>query len=193
MTRQKFLTAGHSTHDLGTFAGLLLGHGVTAVADVRSTPFSRFAPRFNRHALERALSARGIKYVFLGAELGARPTDPGCYAGGRVSFARLAASRPFTSGIDRLRRGARTERIAVVCAEGEPLDCHRTVLVSRVLADGGADVEHLHGDGRAEPHAEAMLRLMATFGLADEDLFRTHDERLADALRRQEARIAHPA
>ncbi|MDX8055426.1 DUF488 domain-containing protein [Lentzea sp. BCCO 10_0798] len=191
MTRQKFLTVGHSTHDGETFARLLLGHGVTAVADVRSTPFSRFTPQFNRRALARDLPPRGISYVFLGDELGARPSDPGCYVDGKVQYARLAATEQFTRGIQRLARGATSERIAIMCAEGEPLDCHRTVLVSRVLVEGGAAVQHLHGDGSLESHADAMLRLMGKFGLADDDLFRTHDERLNEALKRQEERIAH--
>ncbi|GAA4421133.1 DUF488 family protein [Actinokineospora soli] len=191
MNDTALLTIGHSNHAVESFVALLGEHGVTAVADVRSVPFSRFSPQFNQRQVERSLADSGIKYVFLGKELGARSTDPGCYEDGRVLYARLAASGDFGSGIERLTRGAATERIAIMCTEAEPLDCHRTVLVSRVLAERGVAVGHVHGDGRLESHDAAMERLMAKFGLADADLFRTRDERMAEALARQEERIAY--
>jgi uncharacterized protein (DUF488 family) len=185
------LTVGHSTHAIEHFLGLLSKHGVTAVADVRSVPASRFTPQFNRDALKRSLADHGIKYVFLGQELGARSDDRSCYINGQVQYERLAQTVPFGEGIERLLKGAATERIAVLCAEQEPLDCHRTVLVSRVLADRGASVAHIHGDGRLEGHDEAMLRLMSGFGLDQDDLFHTHEELLDEALARQEQRIAY--
>lgn len=185
------LTVGHSTHSIEHFIGLLTKHGVTAVADVRSVPASRFTPQFNRDALKRSLADHGIKYVFLGQELGARTDDRSCYVNGQVQYERLAQTVPFGEGIERLLNGAATERIAVLCAEQEPLDCHRTVLVSRVLADRGASVGHIHGDGRLEGHDDAMLRLMSGFGLDQDDLFHTHEELLDEALARQEQRIAY--
>lgn len=191
MSGQRFLTVGHSTHDGDTFVGLLREHGITAVADVRSTPFSRFTPHFNQLNLERGLLRQGIKYVFLGKELGARSTDVGCYIDGKVQYVMLAATKEFASGIERLSRGSNSEQIAIMCSEGEPLDCHRTILVSRVLVEGGATVDHIHSNGSLESHADAMMRLMRKFDLAQEDLFRTHDERLGEALRRQEERIAY--
>jgi uncharacterized protein (DUF488 family) len=97
----------------------------------------------------------------------------------------------FVSGIERLVKGTQTERIAVMCTEGEPLDCHRTVLVARVLTEHGVTIDHIHGDGRIESHTSAMERLMVRFGLAQADLFRTPAERLEEALGRQEHRIAY--
>lgn len=185
------LTVGHSTHSIEHFLGLLTEHVVTAVADVRSVPASRFTPQFNRDALKRSLADYGIKYVFLGHELGARSDDRSCYVNGQVQYDRLAQTVPFGEGIERLLRGAATERIAVLCAEQEPLDCHRTVLVSRVLVDRGESVAHIHGDGRLEGHGDAMLRLMSGFGLDQDDLFHTHEELLDEALARQEQRIAY--
>ena len=185
------LTVGHSTHTIEHFLGLLSKHGVTAVADVRSVPASRFTPQFNRDALKRSLADHGIKYVFLGQELGARSDDRSCYVNGQVQYERLAQTVPFGEGIERLLKGAATERIAVMCAEQEPLDCHRTVLVSRVLAERGASVAHIHSDGRLEGHEDAMLRLMSGFGLDQDDLFHTHKELLDEALARQEQRIAY--
>ena len=185
------LTIGHSTHGIEHFLGLLSKHGVTAVADVRSVPASRFTPQFNRDALKRSLAELGIKYVFLGQGLGARSDDRTCYVNGQVQYARLAQTAAFGEGIDRLLKGAATEHIAVMCAEQEPLDCHRTVLVSRVLAERGTSVAHIHGDGKLEPHEVAMRRLMSGFGLDQDDLFHTHDELLGEALARQEQRIAY--
>ncbi|MFE3586534.1 DUF488 family protein [Streptomyces niveus] len=191
MTLYTVFTVGHSTHSGSGFLSLLQKHGVTAVADVRSMPVSRFMPQFNRRPLERALSDVGIKYVFLGKELGARTEDLTCYVDGRVRYDLLARTSDFTDGIKRLRNGAQSERIAVMCTEQEPLDCHRCVLVARVLEEREITVEHIHGDGHVEGHASAMRRLMANFGLDQEDLFRTSAERLQEALDRQEQRIAY--
>ncbi|MFI8881010.1 MULTISPECIES: DUF488 domain-containing protein [unclassified Streptomyces] len=170
---------------------LLQKHGITAIADVRSLPASRFTPQFNRHAVERALQEVDIKYVFLGKELGARTEDLTCYVDGRVRYDRLARTSDFDSGIKRLRRGSQSERIAVMCTEQEPLDCHRCVLIARVLERDEIRVEHIHGDGHVEDHESAMRRLMTNFGLDQEDLFRTPVERLQEALDRQEQRIAY--
>ncbi|MEU5231364.1 DUF488 domain-containing protein [Streptomyces anulatus] len=191
MTSHTVFTVGHSTHSSSGFLSLLQKHGITAVADVRSMPVSRFTPHFNRRAVERLLSDVGIKYVFLGKELGARTEDLNCYVEGRVRYDLLARTSDFASGIKRLRNGSRSERIAVMCTEQEPLDCHRCVLVARVLEGDGINVEHIHGDGHVEDHASAMRRLMAIFGLDQEDLFRTSAERLQEALDRQEQRIAY--
>jgi uncharacterized protein (DUF488 family) len=154
-------TVGHSNHPFEVLRGLLARHGVDAVADVRSTPFSRRNPQYNRAALAAALEAHGIAYVFLGAELGARSADPAHYREGRVDFERLGASVPFQAGLTRLLAGARTRRIALLCAEKEPLDCHRTLLVSRRLVERGARVAHILADGGLEPHADTEARLLA--------------------------------
>lgn len=191
MRASTVLTIGHSTHDLTILVSLLRQNQVTAVADVRSVPASRFAPQFNRASVERGLHEAGIKYVFLGKELGARTADTSCYVDERVQYDRLARTPEFVSGIERLMKGAQTERIAVMCTEGEPLDCHRTVLVARVLTQHGVAIEHIHGNGRVESHPSAMERLMSRFNLVDADLFRTPAERLEEALSRQEHRIAY--
>ncbi|MBB5842099.1 uncharacterized protein (DUF488 family) [Conyzicola lurida] len=172
---------------------LLLANDVTAVADVRSVPASQFTPQFNREALKRKLRENGIKYVFLGDELGARSRDPSCYVDGRVQYDRLAGTDLFRNGIKRLRVGAATESIAIMCAEQEPLDCHRTILVSRVLQNEGIHVTHIHADGRLETHNEAMERLMKSFGLGEADLFHDKQELVIQALKRQEEKIAFTA
>ncbi|MFE6520508.1 DUF488 family protein [Streptomyces sp. NPDC057794] len=185
------MTIGHSTHKLPEFLTLLRQSGVTAVADVRSVPASRYTPQFNQHSLGKALREEGMKYVFLGEELGARTKDSTCYVNGRVQYSRLAQTRGFMRGIERLEKGVQTEKIAIMCSEGDPLGCHRAVLIARVLVERGLVVNHIHADGRVETHASAMKRLMAKFGLGEDELFRTPDERLEDALNRQEDEIAY--
>lgn len=185
------LTIGHSTHALEAFVELLQKHAVSAVADVRSAPYSRYNPQFNRETLAEALKAKGIKYVFLGRELGARSEDPSCYANGRVQYQRLAQTDLFHAGIDRVMRGSHEHRIALMCAEKEPLDCHRTLLVARALVEHGAMVQHILADGRLEPHEAAMERLLDMVGLPHEDLFRSRNELVAEALAKQEERIAY--
>ena len=185
------VTIGHSTHSLEAFLALLQKHGVTAIADVRSAPFSRFNPQFNKDAFERSLKAVGIKYVFLGRELGARSDDPSCYENGRVQYGRLARTELFCSGIERVIRGAQEQRIALMCAEKEPLECHRTLLVARGLDEQGIAVAHILSDGRLETHRDAMERLLDVTGLPHEDLFRSREVLLAQALARQEVKVAY--
>src|ERR1700730_5850781 len=134
---------GHSNHPIGHFIWLLQRHGIERLADVRSTPFSRFNPQFNRARLEESLRDHGIRYEFLGTELGARSADPGCYERGRVSYARLAASPAFKRGLEALLAASDEERVVMMCAEREPLDCHRTILVARELERARVPVFHI--------------------------------------------------
>ena len=189
--RHPVFTIGYSTHSLDAFVALLRQHGVTALADVRSAPYSRFNPQFNKEALKRSLKAHGIKYVFLGRELGARSDDRSCYENGRVQYARLAQTDLFLSGIERVVRGADDYRVALMCAEKEPLECHRTLLVARALAERGVVVEHILGDGSLESHEATMERLIDVVGLPHQDLFRSRDELIAEALVLQEGRVAY--
>jgi uncharacterized protein (DUF488 family) len=184
-------TIGHSTHPLEAFVSLLKQHTVTALADVRSAPFSRFNPQFNKDALARDLKAHGIKYVFVGRELGARSDDPSCYENGRVQYGKLARTELFKQGIERVIKGAGEHRIALMCAEKEPLECHRTLLVARALDEQGVEVAHILGDGRLESHRAAMERLLDVAGLPHEDLFRSRADLIAEALARQERKVAY--
>jgi len=191
MSEHEVLTIGHSTHAIEKFIELLRLHRVTAVADVRSAPFSRFNPQFNREALDAALKQHGIDYVFLGRELGARSEDQSCYENGRVQYRRLAQTALFHAGIERVKKGAETHRVALMCAEKEPLECHRTLLVSRALEREGVPVAHIHADGRLEAHKDAMMRLLDVVGLHAKDMFQSVDELIEEACTEQEGRIAY--
>jgi uncharacterized protein (DUF488 family) len=144
-------TIGHSNHPIERFLELLRGAGITAVADVRSIPYSRRWPQFGRPRLERTLTASGIAYVYLGAELGGRPADPALLRDGKPDYERMAAAPAFRGGIDRVIDGARRYRIALMCAEREPLECHRSLLVSRQLRARGLAPLHILADGSIEP------------------------------------------
>jgi uncharacterized protein (DUF488 family) len=185
-------TVGHSNHSIERFLGLLQPHGITAVADVRSTPYSRFNPQFRREKLQTSLAGVGIHYVFLGEELGARSQDPACYdADGRVSYARLARTDLFRRGIERLQTGMAQHRISLMCAEREPLECHRTILVTRELVRNGVPVTHILADGSLEPHEHAMQRLAQSLQLTDTDLFSDPADLIEQAYDSQAARIAY--
>ena len=185
------LTIGHSTHALERFLELLQQHGVTAVADVRSAPYSRFNPQFNRDPIAGALDAEGVRYVYLGKELGGRPADPRCCKDGRIRYGRVRKTRPFRNGLVRLVDGAARHRIALMCVEKEPLDCHRTLMVSLALDEKGVEVAHIHADGRLEPHGEAMDRLLELRKLTGEDVFRTREDRIAEAVAQQSRIVAY--
>jgi len=190
-TQGAIFTIGHSTHPLEKFLSLLLKHEVSVVADVRSSPYSRFNPHFNKDTLARSLKENGIKYVFMGNEFGARADDPSCYINGRVKYSLLAKRTQFREGIERLKQGVDDHRIALMCAEREPLECHRTLLVAQALVAEGMTVKHIHSDGRFEQHQDALERLLDVVGLPHEDLFRTKEELMAEALAQQEERIAY--
>jgi len=190
-TGTNVFTIGHSIHSPDRFLALLRQHGVNAVADVRSSPYSRFNPQFSRESLEQMLATHEIRYVFLGRELGARSDDRSCYIQGRVQYARLARTSLFKSGIDRVLKGAERFTVALMCAEKEPLECHRTLLVAKALTEQGQPVTHIHGDGRLETHEAALERLLKLTRVPNDDLFRSKSELLAEALARQEQQIAY--
>lgn len=158
---------------------------------MRSLPYSRMNPQFDREPLRDALRKAGLAYVYLGKELGARREEAACYDGNRVDYERVADSSLFLHGLDRVQDGCAHFRIALLCAEKEPLDCHRTQLVSRRLEERGVPVIHIHADGGLETHAEALERLLDKLGLLREDIFRTREEIAAEAYRRQGRRMAY--
>ncbi len=191
MSQRAVMTIGHSNHSVEHFVGLLVEQGVTAVADVRSSPYSRHNPAYNREPIRESLKDAGIAYVFLGKELGARSPDPACYVDGRVQYRCLAESEVFKEGLARVIEGSRTHRLALMCAEKEPLACHRTILVARELEAKGSPVVHIHADGHLETHASALRRMRELVGVPDADLLRSQEELLDEAYALQAERIAY--
>ena len=184
-------TVGHSSHAIETFLKLLDRHGISAICDVRSSPYSRFSPQFNKEALSKSLGEHGIRYVFLGKELGARSNDPLCYRDGRVRYGTLASTELFRSGIERVRLGVeRGYKMALMCAERDPLDCHRTVLVARSLERDGFNILHILIDGSLETQDEAAARLIKQLDLDQDDFFLSAEDLIDKAFQMQEERIA---
>jgi uncharacterized protein (DUF488 family) len=187
----ELLTIGHSTHPIDAFIALLNQHGVTALADVRSHPYSRHFPQYSKDAIKDALGHAKIAYVFLGKELGARSENPACYRQGKAQYELLAKEPQFAVGLDRLRSGMDRFRIALMCAEKDPLDCHRAVLVARKVYESGVPVQHIHADGRLEEHAEMEARMLNLLKMSDADMFRSREEILVDAYRIRGEQIAY--
>jgi uncharacterized protein (DUF488 family) len=187
-------TIGHSNHPLEHFISLLKQHDINVLCDVRSDPYSRVNPQFNRETLKAALWKTGMAYVFLGKELGARSEDPSCYVRGKVQYERLAQTALFRKGIESLLQKMQGNRLALMCAEKDPLDCHRTILVARHLETRGIAVEHILADGSLEAQREAVVRLLRQLKIPEYgDLFRSREAMIEDAYMTQGERIAYTA
>lgn len=147
----RVFSIGHSNHSLDGFLKLLAQHSVQAVADIRSHPGSKHSPHFDQKVLEQVLPTAGVRYAFLGGALGGRPSQREFYdTDGHVLYRRIAQTAWFRKGIERVIRGAQRYRLAIMCSEEDPKDCHRRLLVGRVLLQQGIDVIHIRGDGRLQ-------------------------------------------
>ena len=182
---------GHSNIPAERFVAMLRKAGVNAIADVRSTPRSRRFPWFSGKNLAPLLEGSGIAYLPFGDSLGGRPREPGLYRDGVADYEKMAQQPEFCAGLDQLLTFARRHRVCLMCAEREPLDCHRCLLVSRTLAQRGCAVGHILHDGTIEPHAATEQRLLARSG-PEADLFVTGQrEQLAAAYRRRCRAVAY--
>lgn len=182
------LTVGHSNLDIGAFVGLLVAHSVHEVVDVRSQPYSRYVPHFNREQLQQALDQAGIGYSFAGREFGARSPDPEAYDDdGRVRYSALRSTHGFERRmlevIEMTRAGRRQ---ALLCTEADPADCHRAVLVAHAIHESGTAVQHIRTDGTLEGHAAFLERISGP-----PDLFSGEDDRFARGLAARERVIAY--
>jgi uncharacterized protein (DUF488 family) len=183
------LTIGHSNLPADGFVGLVQGAGVTAIADVRSVPFSRRFPWFSGPKLAARLQDADIAYLPFGEALGGRPRDPALYCDGVADYEKMAATTPFRAGLDRVGEAMGRFRLCVMCAEREPLECHRCLLVARALAERGLALGHILIDGTIEPHAVTEDRLLGRMGESD-DLFGGRATRLAAAYRGRVHKVA---
>jgi uncharacterized protein (DUF488 family) len=175
-------TVGHSSHTYEEFARLLAAHNIEVLVDIRSSPYSRYAPQFDREILHGSLTKSGIKYLYLGDELGGRPKNPAYYdAKGHALYGRMTEDSDFVAGIERLERGIAEFRVAVMCGEEDPAHCHRRLLVGRVLVERGHELMHIRGDARLETDAEVAAASRkplvngqpALFAELDEDEWRS--------------------
>jgi len=164
-------TIGYGQRRGADVIDLLQRYGIEYLVDVRSTPYSRFRPEFSRPALEKALPALGVRYVFMGDLLGGRPSDPTCYRDGKVDYTALSRTPAYQHGIQRLKKAwMQGLRVCLLCSEARPEDCHRTKLIGQSLAEQGIPVRHIDADGSAVDHDLVMRRLtggqQSLFGVA---------------------------
>jgi uncharacterized protein (DUF488 family) len=190
-----FLTIGHSNIAADRFVAMLRTAGVGAIADVRTVPFSRFCPWFSGKNLKPLLEQNDIGYLAYGAVLGGRPSRPELYRDGIADDEAMARQDDFQAGLDRLTADAASVGprgcVCLMCAEREPLDCHRCLLVARALAARGFTIGHILHDGAIEPHAATEQRLLNLAG-NDSDLFAPGlEERMAAAYRRRACAVAY--
>jgi uncharacterized protein (DUF488 family) len=156
----QIFTIGHGGQTAEELLEHLQRHDVQYVVDVRSSPYSRFQPHFSQDPLSALLTRHGLRYVFMGAELGGRPDDPDCYIDGRVDYDTVRTKAFFRRGIDRLHSAqAQRFRVCLLCSEGKPWQCHRAKLIGVTLLDDGIDVLHILPTGETCPQDEAIREL----------------------------------
>ena len=152
---KRVFTIGHSNHPIETVLDLLRQSAIEVVVDVRSSPYVQYATHFNREEFQRSLVSEHFKYLFLGDLIGGKPKAKGYYDDeGHVLYNYLAESEKFRQGIDRLMKGIEACRVAILCSEEDPTDCHRRLLIGRVLREKGTQVLHIRGDGRVQTEDE---------------------------------------
>jgi uncharacterized protein (DUF488 family) len=183
-------TIGHSNLSFADFVALLNNAGIEAIADVRSSPWSRFNPQFNRETLKANLKLAGIAYSHLGDELGGRPKEPQYYCEGIADYRRMRTAPAFEAGMQRLETGARRFRLAILCSEQNPIECHRCLLVGRALHQSGRPVAHLLHDGASMTQDDIEAKLLELAGKDGADLFAPLDTRIEEAYWAQNRRHA---
>ena len=180
-------TIGHSNHPLPRFLDLLAGAEIKAVTDVRTAPASRHFPQFNKARLTERLVEHGIAYVFAGDVLGGRPKDERLWKDGRPDYRKMITTTGAKAALRDVSAQATKKRLALMCSEKEPLDCHRCLMVARKLVADGTELRHILADGTIEPHAKIEERLLAWANKRQPELFQSPAERLDAAY---EARAA---
>jgi len=203
MSNTKVLyTIGHSNHQISNFINILKNYQITAVADVRSYPFSKYNSEFNRDIFSRKLGESGIKYIYLGNELGGRPKDAFFLENGTVNFEKLIASETFISGIHRLLQEMDFHRMVILCSEREPIDCHRAVVISHYLHKKiGIEIRHILYNGTLEDHRDTEKRILEvtnikptlfnpnpSFDILIDEAFRIRAQEIAYKEKREESK-----
>ena len=186
-------TIGHSNREADEFVQILNHFRIKLVADVRSQPFSRYCPQFNKNIIQQKLIHSGIQYLFLGKELGARPEHKDYYINSKVSFDKLKSSISFKKGISRLLDEAEKKNIAIMCSEKEPINCHRSILISRFLEEEGIEVKHIINEAEILDRFNFEEKLLEKFKI-QKTLFDTESSRktnINEAYKKQEQIISY--
>ena len=187
-TVNELFTIGYAAHTRESFLDTLKDHRITALADVRARPYSSFKPEFSQDLLKSYLQKNDIAYVPIGDQLGIPISrQEGC-SPTRTLFQVIAESANFKKGLERIENGLQRHRIVLMCAEKDPLDCHRFFLISRHLP-ARIRIRHILGNGKIEDNSETIERLLRMYELDQPDLFRSREELLDLAYAAQEERL----
>jgi uncharacterized protein (DUF488 family) len=153
-------TIGYGARDLEEFLAILQANQIQYLIDIRSSPYSRYKPEFSKSTLQNYLEANGIRYIFIGDSLGGQPEDDGCYTNGKVDYGKVAQQTFYQEGIERLRKASQLgQRVALMCSEGKPENCHRSKLIGRTLTLEGLEVLHIDEKGEIITQKQVLLRL----------------------------------
>jgi len=153
-------TVGYGSRSVEQVIELLGGNGIDCLVDVRTSPYSRFKPEFNRETLNHDLTRAGIRYVFLGDALGGRPDAPECYMDGKVDYDRVREREIYQRGIDKLVAAWRQNmKVAIFCSEGKPEECHRSKLIGPSLVERGIEIVHIDENGDGQTQDQVIARI----------------------------------
>jgi len=191
-------TIGHSQHDLDYFIHMLKTYGINYLLDVRSTPYSQFAANYNREQIKAVLNDVEIQYTFMGTYFGARPDDKELYTKeGYLDFEKARKAERFQTGVENVVKGIRAgNKIALMCTEKDPIECHRAIMVARTFYERGIDVQHIMADGVLQSHDVLEQRLLNMYcpdrhqiSLFEDS--KTDEECLREAYQRHNAKIGY--
>lgn len=188
---KELFSIGYSKFNIDDFIETLKINSIDAIADVRSEPYSRFKPEFNRNNLKHRLSSVHIHYVFLGPYCGARPSSESYYVNGKADYNLIKNSDKFRKGLERIRNGLQKHRIALLCAENDPIFCHRNILICRNLRSPELMIKHIINADRIESNEETENRLLRLFHLDENELFTDRESLIEEAYDKQSNRIAY--
>ena len=188
-------TIGHSTHTITDFIKLLNRYNIPLVCDVRSQPYSKYNGQFNKDSVKKALLGSRIEYLFLGETLGGRSKNTSCYNDkGKLQYHLLAQESLFKKGLEKIIAEVKKHSIALMCSEGDPLKCHRTILVCRQLHQklhfSKNNIQHILSNGSLQTNTEMEKSLLDKFKIVP-DMFRNEEECIAEAYSRQAQKIAY--
>lgn len=186
-------TIGHSNHKIEDFLSLLKTHGINCIVDVRSTPYSHYNTQFNREFLASELRNANIEYIYLGNQLGARTGDAHSYNKNSVNFEYLAKTEQFHIGLKHLTDISSKYRIALMCAEKDPIECHRFILICKNLKNYGFHIKHILSDGSIEDNNETERRLIRVLKIEPNlfDPIKNQAELIDQAYKQQANKISY--
>jgi uncharacterized protein (DUF488 family) len=169
---REIYTIGHSNHSIEHFIELLAAYRISTVVDVRSSPHSKYSPHFDKDVLEIVLRNADVDYVFLGKELGAQRSEDSCYIDGQAKYYLIAQLPIFRRGLEEVLLKCEHDSVALMCAESDPIKCHRTIMVCRELKKLRSDLEinHIMGDSTSE-RQEALEKKLVNFHKLQPELF----------------------